>query len=91
MAKQSYDLLQTDRIIRAYIWHYYLLLVFLTIRFILWCKGTQKKIPNEFENCPIKKKESFGHGKLVSPVIGGWARCAPSPTTGAAGHDVAAA
>ncbi len=38
-----------------------------------------------------EKKESYGHGKLVSPVIGGWAPSAPSPTTGAAGHDVAAA
>jgi len=29
--------------------------------------------------------------KSVSSVIGGWARCAPSPTTRVAGHDVAAA
>jgi hypothetical protein len=42
-------------------------------------------------------KESFVKGSLVSSVVGGWAHCAPSPTTrvaghaGVAGHAVAAA
>jgi hypothetical protein len=42
-------------------------------------------------------KESFVKGNLVSSVVGGWAHCAPSPTTrvaghaGVAGHAVAAA
>jgi hypothetical protein len=56
MAKQTYDSLQEDRIIREYIQHYYLLFVFLTIRLILWCKRTQQKFPNEFENDQSRKK-----------------------------------
>ena len=55
-------------------------------------KRKHKEFQREFRNRPIKKKkESFDNCKLVSSVIGGWARCAPSPTTRVAGHDVAAA
>jgi hypothetical protein len=89
--KQTYYSLQKDGIISAYIWRYYLLLNILIPTHLI-VKGKHKEFQREFRNWPIKKKkESFDYCKLVSSVIGGWAPCAPSPTTRVAGHDVAAA
>jgi hypothetical protein len=54
-------------------------------------KKTQRIFKRVPEPANQKKMKGERLIKSVSSVIGGWARCAPSPTTRVAGHDVAAA
>jgi hypothetical protein len=87
MAKQSYDFLQqTRKFVRICGISIYFWFSLLSDSF-----QKEKKHKRVWKVANQEKKEIFGHSELVSPVIGGWARCAPSPTTGAAGHDIAAA